>query len=189
MKTYKIAELAGAHDLSRSTLLYYDRIGLLSPSRRTPAGYRVYSEEDAKRLQVICRYKKAGLTLDDIRHLLTSHDGEVGIQILESRLEDLQLEMHRLRVKQATLCSLIKSLDASESRFVDKDMWTDMLRRAGMNDRDMHAWHAEFEHGAPHAHEAFLQWLGISQGEIDEIREWSRSLKPHAPGGRDRNPG
>ena len=180
MKTYKITELAGEHNLSRSALLYYDRIGLLSPSRRTPAGYRVYSEQDAKRLQTICRYRDAGLTLDDIRRLLVSRDDEVGIQILASRLDDLQLQMHRLRIKQATLCSLIKSLGANESRFVDKDMWTAMLRRAGMNDQDMHAWHAEFEHVAPHAHEAFLQWLGISQDEIHEIREWSRSLYPHA---------
>ena len=38
-----IGKLARKFDLSRSTLLYYDRIGLLKPSGRTRANYRVYT--------------------------------------------------------------------------------------------------------------------------------------------------
>jgi DNA-binding transcriptional MerR regulator len=46
MKTYSISKLARAFGLSRSTLLYYDRIGLLAASGRTGSGYRCYSEKD-----------------------------------------------------------------------------------------------------------------------------------------------
>ena len=44
MKTYSISKLARACGLSRSTLLYYDRLGLLPPSGRTGSGYRCYSD-------------------------------------------------------------------------------------------------------------------------------------------------
>lgn len=64
--------------LSRSALLYYDRIGLLSPSRRSAAGYRVYAEPDVNRLAAICRYRAIGLSLEQIRDLLDGRAGRTG---------------------------------------------------------------------------------------------------------------
>lgn len=58
--------LARRVGLSRSTLLYYDRIGLLRPSRRTLSRYRQYSEKDVQRLEQICTLRKTGLRLKDI---------------------------------------------------------------------------------------------------------------------------
>ena len=46
----KIARFAG---VTLRTLRYYDKIGLLTPSARTDAGYRLYSDEDVERLQQI----------------------------------------------------------------------------------------------------------------------------------------
>ncbi len=44
MNRYTISKIARACSLSRSTLLYYDRISLLRPSGRTASGYRYYTE-------------------------------------------------------------------------------------------------------------------------------------------------
>jgi hypothetical protein len=49
-----IGQLARKHGLSRSTLLYYDRIGLLSPTSRSAAGYRRYGPTEVDRLTRIC---------------------------------------------------------------------------------------------------------------------------------------
>ena len=57
-------------NLSRSTLLYYHRIGLLRPNARSPAGYRLYSDDDKERLTAICNFRQAGLGLEEIRKLL-----------------------------------------------------------------------------------------------------------------------
>jgi hypothetical protein len=57
---------------------------------------------------------------------------------------------------------------------VDRDLWVEMLRAAGMDDRAMARWHAEFEQRAPEAHREFLLSLGIPEGEALEIRKWSR---------------
>lgn len=52
------------------TLRYYDRVGLLSPSKHTPAGHRLYSHTDLVRLQQILALKFLGFSLDEIRHWL-----------------------------------------------------------------------------------------------------------------------
>ena len=72
METYRISELARRFGLSRSTLLYYDRLGLLRPSGRSQADYRQYSEDDLSRLERICFFRQAGLSLAEIARLLES---------------------------------------------------------------------------------------------------------------------
>src|ERR1044071_7203705 len=87
MKTWSISKLARAFGLSRSTLLYYDRIGLLKPSGRTGAGYRHYSQKDFRRLQRICQFREAGLPLKDIARVLSS-GGKPGVKLLDKRMRE-----------------------------------------------------------------------------------------------------
>lgn len=68
---YTVGQLALRHGLSRSTLLYYDRIGILTPASRSRTGYRNYDERDEQRLAMICRYRRAGLALTTIQELLS----------------------------------------------------------------------------------------------------------------------
>ena len=49
--TLSVTQLARSCNLARSTVLYYEKIGLLKPPRRTAAHYRVYGEKDAERLR------------------------------------------------------------------------------------------------------------------------------------------
>jgi DNA-binding transcriptional MerR regulator len=63
-----VAELAG---ISVRTLHHYDEVGLLTPSGRSAAGYRLYSAEDLRRLQRILFYRELGLGLDTIAAALT----------------------------------------------------------------------------------------------------------------------
>jgi hypothetical protein len=57
---------------------------------------------------------------------------------------------------------------------VDKKLWVEMLRSAGMNQADMHRWHTEFERRAPEGHDEFLLSLGIPADEVARIRRLSR---------------
>ena len=83
---YTIGKLGRKFDLSRTTLLYYDSIGLLKPCSRTESRYRQYSDDDAKRLEQICRYRQAGLSLDEIKRVLDSPESNLA-QVLEKRLD------------------------------------------------------------------------------------------------------
>ncbi len=67
-----IGDLAGRCGVSRDTLRFYERERLLSPPRRSPSGYRLYGETDAARIRFIRRAQATGLTLDDIRELLSA---------------------------------------------------------------------------------------------------------------------
>jgi len=55
--TYTVGRLGELCGISRSTLLYYDSLGLLSPSGRSPSGYRLYSEADRARLERILAFR------------------------------------------------------------------------------------------------------------------------------------
>ncbi|AEB11300.1 heavy metal-responsive transcriptional regulator [Marinithermus hydrothermalis] len=67
----RIGEVARALGLSPKAIRYYEAIGLLPPPRRTPAGYRVYGEADLERLRFVQKAKASGLTLSEIREVLT----------------------------------------------------------------------------------------------------------------------
>ena len=68
---YRIGELAKRFQLKTDTLRFYDKQGLLTPSSRSDAGYRVYTEEDATKLHFILRAKAVGFSLVDIAELLS----------------------------------------------------------------------------------------------------------------------
>lgn len=74
---YTIGKLAHKFHISRSTLLYYDSIGLLTPSMRDANRYRMYSDDDYRRLEKIMVYREAGISLDKIQGILNA--GQTGI--------------------------------------------------------------------------------------------------------------
>lgn len=177
MQTYTISKLARAFGLSRSTLLYYDRVGLLAPSGRTSAGYRYYTEEDRRRLDRICNFRQAGLTIADIRTTLTSGE-EPYTQVLENRLREIGKQIGDLKNKQRLLSGMLQKIASGGCpQKMDKEMWVDMLRAAGMDEKAMEHWHSEFESRAPEAHHEFLLSLGISEKEVSQIRKWAASLQ------------
>ena len=93
---YTVGALARSVGLARSTLLYYDRIGLLPPSRRSVARYRLYGEDARSRLEAIRTYRGVGLGLGEIRALLDAHGGRTAA-ILTDRLDQLNQEIAHLR--------------------------------------------------------------------------------------------
>ena len=174
MKTYSISRLARAFSLSRSTLLYYDRIGLLEPSGRTGAGYRCYSAKAYRRLERICQFREAGLTLKDIRGVLSS-GGKPGVKLLERRMRETAATIVDLKNQQRVLAGMLSRIASrSTSAPVDVELWVEMLEAAGMDAKARKRWHAEFERRAPEAHNEFLLSLGIPREEVAKIRRWSR---------------
>jgi MerR family transcriptional regulator, copper efflux regulator len=72
---YKIKEVAERSGFSAATLRYYEEIGLLPESARTPAGYRTYDDHTLDRLAFIARAKQLGCSLDEIADLTLAWDG------------------------------------------------------------------------------------------------------------------
>ena len=115
MKTYSISQLARACGLSRSTLLYYDRLGLLKPSGRTASGYRCYSDTEQKRLQRIGHFRQAGLTLKQIRAVLSS-GGKPGTRLLEERLRETTENIVGLKNQQRLVAGMLRQVASASPR-------------------------------------------------------------------------
>ena len=64
--SYSVGQVAGLAGVTIRTLHHYDKIGLLSPSGRSAAGYRIYEEADLERLQQILFYRELEFALEEI---------------------------------------------------------------------------------------------------------------------------
>ena len=171
-----VTELAKTCGLSRSTILYYESVGLLRPARRTASQYRVYGEREAARLRQIRTYRDAGLTLDDVRALLDERGGDDAVAVLQRRLAELGTEIERLREHQRSILALLKNKTRfRRPKVMTKDKWVSIMRASGFSEDDMRLWHKEFEKTAPEDHQEFLAYLKIPGEEITRIREWSRT--------------
>lgn len=76
MPTFTIGEAAERSGFSASALRFYEGIGLVEPTARTQAGYRIYDEHSLGRLAFIARAKHLGCSLEEIIDLAAIWDGE-----------------------------------------------------------------------------------------------------------------
>jgi len=93
MKT--VGEVSELARVTVRTLHHYDELGLLSPSERSEAGYRLYSYDDLARLQEILIWRALGFPLAEIASLLDDPDND-RLGALERQRELVGREMNRL---------------------------------------------------------------------------------------------
>ncbi|MEU6662629.1 MerR family transcriptional regulator [Streptomyces sp. NPDC046821] len=91
-----VGQVAGFAGVTVRTLHHYDEIGLLTPSGRSGAGHRRYSDADLDRLQRILFYRELGFPLDEVAALLDDPDADPQAQLrrqyelLSARIDRLQ---------------------------------------------------------------------------------------------------
>ncbi|HUJ45002.1 MAG TPA: MerR family transcriptional regulator [Opitutaceae bacterium] len=169
-----ISQLARQHGLSRSTLLYYDRIGLLRPAGRLGNNYRHYGADDERRLRQIRLYRQTGLPLADIRRLLERPKKDLAAA-LERQLYEVLRQMDALRSRQRVIVELLKRRRLLERvRNMDRGKWVKLLRASGFTGEDLQRWHRDFERTDAAYHQRFLEFLGIPAEEVRAIRVHSR---------------
>jgi DNA-binding transcriptional MerR regulator len=101
-QTYSIGSLSKIFNIARSTLLYYESIGLLSPSRKAENNYRFYKAKDILDLMIVVQLKNVGLSLAEIAQRRKSgdllSDETIGLchERLSKRIEYLQAEIEVL---------------------------------------------------------------------------------------------
>ena len=110
----KIGELARRAGVNIDTVRYYERQGLLPKAERLASGYRVYTEEDAKRLRFVRRAKALGFTLLEIRELLelSSHrDDDMAAMKTAAigKIDDVKAKLAELERIRAGLETLVAS--------------------------------------------------------------------------------
>lgn len=173
-----VTQLARRCGVSRTTLLYYESIRLIPPPQRSGSNYRCYSEADVQRLLRIRSYRDAGLTIDDIRAILSTnskHSEGKAAGVLKRRLVELDAEIATLRDHQRAILKLLQSNALGKAKMISKDKWVSIMKACGFTEEQMTRWHAEFERSAPSEHQEFLEFLHIPADEISNIRKHSRA--------------
>lgn len=174
MQMFTIGQVAKRYALSRSTLIYYDKIGVLSPSGRSESNYRLYSAGDLRKMDRIMLFRSAGLPLESIA-ALTGHQAYELQASLERRLHSINDEIKGLRNQQQVILKILENENYERhARLVSKETWISILKAAGLDEEGMRNWHVEFESTSPEAHQDFLESIGIEKDEIVLIREWSK---------------
>ncbi len=147
----EVARLAG---VSVRTLHHYDEIGLLKPSSRSRAGYRLYGRADLERLHAVLAYRELGFELEVVAELLAAPD----VSALE-----------HLRKQEAVLNARIERL-LDMRRSLRKQM---EANKVGINLNPKELLEVFGDHDpTEHAAEAEQRW-----GETDAYRESRRRTK------------
>jgi DNA-binding transcriptional MerR regulator len=114
-----MARMAG---VSVRTLHHYDQIGLLKPNARTASGYRLYSEEDALRLQQILFFRELGFALGEIQRVLAD-PGFDPREALRNHRAVLQERAKRLATLMNTIDRTLEHLLEGTMPLADEEMY------------------------------------------------------------------
>lgn len=100
MSKYTTGEIAKLCGVSVRTVQYYDSRNILVPSELSEGGRRLYSEDDLKRMRVVCFLREAGISINKIQELFTEEHPEKVISILlDQQAEELRKEMTETQKK------------------------------------------------------------------------------------------
>ena len=146
--------------VARSTLLYYERIGIIAPERNPDNGYREYSQKDIDNLLLMRQLQQAGFTLKESVGVM---EGTLDPGLIRERCQALEQKIETMIAAREVLASLLFRATG------------ETLPGNGSDSRGRN-WHAEFERKGAEAHSAWLQRLGFSEKESLYIRWVTRNI-------------
>ena len=114
MNIKKFAQLT---QLSRHTLRYYEKVGLIKQIERNVSGHRYFTEKDLLWVEFIKRLKETGMPLKQIQQYAQLRD--VGVSTSEARMQILQTHAALLALKIADEQQHLKMLEAKIQYYSD----------------------------------------------------------------------
>ncbi|HZV74746.1 MAG TPA: MerR family transcriptional regulator [Conexibacter sp.] len=184
MSEYRVGDVARLASVSVRTLHHYDEVGLLPPSGRSEAGYRLYSAMDLERLRQILFYRELGFGLDEIAQILADPDAgtdehlrhqhrllrerrardQVLITAIEHEMEARQMGISLTPEEQLQIfgtAQLAEHADEARQRWGETDAWKESQRRTAAYTRD--------------------DWVAIKREADDNIEAFAAALKAGEP--------
>ena len=112
---WSIGELATLCGVTVRTLHHYDQIGLLRARGRTGSGHRRYSEDDVRHLYRIRALRSLGLSLEQVREVLSSSPNDAGAvrRLLTAQLSALHNQAEQARRLQHQIQALLDNMGST----------------------------------------------------------------------------
>lgn len=113
---FSVGELSKLQNISRQTLIFYDKIGLFCPAYVDPQnGYRYYSAAQLDSLDTICIMKKIGFSLDEIKTYLKEYTLDTSLVALRKQLTIIERQIQDLQVIKSRVEHRCLQLEQSAS--------------------------------------------------------------------------
>jgi len=122
MKQYTVKQLGELSGVTVRTLHHYDEIGLLKPSHRTDAGYRLYEEKDLMKLQQILIYREMDFALEDIKSILNDPSFDLK-EALHDQKRFLLQQHERYQQLLQTIDKTLKRIEEDDQLVTDADLY------------------------------------------------------------------
>lgn len=120
MSKYTTGEIAKLCGVSVRTVQYYDSRNILVPSELTEGGRRLYSEQDLRRMKIICFLRDAGISINSIGKLLSEENpGKVIEVLLEQQEQILQEEVRERKAKLEIIDGIRRELKSMKNFSVE----------------------------------------------------------------------
>lgn len=120
MSKYTTGEMAKLCGVSVRTVQYYDTRGILMPSELSEGGRRLYSEDDLRRMKIICFLRDAGISINSIGELLSEDNpGNTISVLLEQQERLLREEMNERQAKLDMIDGIKRELKSVENFSVE----------------------------------------------------------------------
>ncbi|MFD6951310.1 MerR family transcriptional regulator [Nocardiopsis sp. TSRI0078] len=116
----QIGEVAERTGLSLRTIRYYGEVGLVEPSARSRGGFRLYTETDVERLNLIKRMKPLEFSLEETRELLETIDRLNAEETGREEREDLTERLDAFEAAIVARCQTLRTQLAMAEEFAER---------------------------------------------------------------------
>ncbi|MBA4849788.1 MerR family transcriptional regulator [Emticicia sp. BO119] len=127
MNAYSVQKMAKMAGVSVRTLHLYDQMGLLKPSIRTEARYRLYGEKELLRLQQILFYKELDFQLKEIQAILDNPDFDL-VEALLSHKESLRARQDRISMLIETIDKTVNHLKTGKIMLKPEELYEGLAK-------------------------------------------------------------
>jgi len=167
----KLAKLAG---ITTRTLRHYDEIGLLSPTRSSSNGYRIYGQLEVDKLQHILFYRELGLPLDEIKRL-------IGDEVFDPD-DTLQNHLLALQAKRDQLNTLIATVEKTiltkkgAIKMTNEEKFKGFKQQLVEDNEQKYGAEIRKAYGDDAVDASYAKITGMSQADYDAVTELEQSL-------------
>ena len=172
--SYTVLKLAKLSGVSARTLRYYDEIGLLTPDRVEPNGYRVYEQKQVDRLQQILLYRELGMPLESIQSILDAKGFDRGAA-LRAHLRELSDRKQQLERLMENVRKTLRTMEG-ETTMTDKEKFEGFKRQLVDDNERKYGAEARKRYGDAEVDASNGKVMGMSEGQYQQQQELQEQI-------------
>ncbi len=175
MMEYTVQKLGKLAGISTRTLRYYDEIGLLKPARVNSSGYRIYGQAEIDRLQQILFYRELGVSLENIKNIVTAPSFDATNALREHR-EKLLAKREQLDV---LIANLDKTIAVKEGRktMTNKEKFEGFKRKIIEENEEKYGEEIREKYGNDTVEKSNAKLMNMTQEDYEKVTSLEKQIK------------